>query len=343
MRNGFVLGKFLPPHAGHAGLCRVAAAMCDRLSVLVCTRDVEPIPGHLRAGWMRALLPGARILHMHREIPQEPAEHPDFWRIWREAIAEHHPEPVHRVFGSEPYVVRLAQELGAEPVVVDPDRLAFPVSSTAVRDDPAGNWAHVPGPVRPWYQKRVVTFGPESVGKTILAARLAALLGSPHVPEYGRTYDRFRGGDDWGAQDFLNIADGHLAIRATVAESAGPILVEDTDPLLTSVWARMLTGEPLPELEEGTRLADLYLLLRTDIPWADDGTRYFGDGRRERFMELCREVLARRGARVVEIGGGWDEREAAAIAAVEALAAEPFSGRWTLGEAHHPVQPWVST
>lgn len=334
--RGFLLGKFLPPHAGHLGLCRAAMAMCGRLAVLVCSHDAEPIPGVLRHAWMAAELPGADVIHMHRDIPQTPDEHPDFWPIWRAAIAEHVPGPIGRVFGSEPYVVRLAAELGAAPVVLDPDRLAFPVSGTLLRTDPATHWAHVPPSVRPWFQKRVVTFGPESVGKSTLAALLGAAAGG-HVPEYGRTYDRFRPPGDWGAGDFLRIAEGHLALRAALAPAAGPVLVEDTDPLLTAIWARMLTGAALPALEEGTRLADLYLLLGTDAPWVDDGTRYFGDGRRERFMALCRAVLAARGARVVEIGGGWAARESAARAALAALRAEPFPGRWHAPEERHPV------
>jgi hypothetical protein len=153
---------------------------------------------------------------------------------------KHHPEPIDRVFGSESYVIRLAREIGGEAIVIDPERLAFPVSGKAVREDPAANWAHIPGLVRPWYQKRVVTFGPESVGKSTLAARLGALCGGPYVPEYGRTYERFRGEGAWGLDDFVRIAKGHLALRAAVASVAGPVLVEDTDPLLTAVWARML-------------------------------------------------------------------------------------------------------
>lgn len=337
MRRGFLLGKFMPPHAGHVGLCRVAMGQCDHLSVLVCTRDVEPIPGSLRAAWMAELMPAARILHVHRDIPQEPKEHPAFWTIWRELIFEQHPEPIHRVFGSEAYVVRLAAELGAEPVVVDPERLAFPVSAAAVRADPPAHWHHIPGPIRPWYQKRVVLFGPESVGKSTLAARLGALCGGPYVPEYGRTYDRFRDGGEWRHRDFLRIAEGHLAIRAAVAPAAGPVLVEDTDPLLTSVWARMLTGSSIPELEDETRLGDLYLLLDTDAPWTDDGTRYFSDNSRAQFMNLCRDILERRGARYLTISGDWTARWEQAVAALEALRQEPYAGRWTLPQSAHPV------
>ena len=144
LQRGFVLGKFLPPHNGHVFLCDSAAAMVDEMSVLLCSTDAEPIEGDLRQKWLTELLPRCRILHMHRDIPQAPEDHSDFWPIWRSAIAEFHPEPIDRVFGSEPYVFRLAEELNATPVLIDPERSIFPISGSDVRSDPAGNWPFIP-------------------------------------------------------------------------------------------------------------------------------------------------------------------------------------------------------
>lgn len=300
MRRGFLLGKFLPPHAGHLFLCRTAAAMVDRLTVLVCSIDAEPIPGHLRHEWMRALLPQCRVVHMHRDIPQEPADHPDFWPIWRAAIREHHPEPVDRVFASEDYVFRLAAELGAEPVMIDPARVAVPVSGRAIRAAPHAHWRFVPEPVRPWFQRRVCLLGPESAGKTTLAAALAERFGTVAIPEYGRVYDaHYRQGEAWGPQDFITLAETHLAIAAALAPTGGPVLIEDTDPIQTAVWAEMLLGrvpDALVRMVETFRRADLYLLLSPEVPWFQDGTRYWGDQAvRERFHARCRAWLDRLG------------------------------------------------
>ncbi len=335
--RGFLLGKFMPPHAGHLAMCRMGLAVVDELTVMVCTLDAEPIPGWLRAVWMRELLPGARIVHYDREIPQEPAEHPDFWAIWRQEIGEIHSEPVDFVFGSEPYLVRLAQELGARPVPVDPDRRAFPVSGQAIRKDPAAHWRHIPGPVRPWYQKRIVTFGAESTGKSVMAEQLADWLGGPVVPEMGRTYEDVRPEGDWQAENLIELAQRHEAHRAAIAPEAGPVLAEDTDPLLTSVWARMLLGERVAWLESRPK-ADLYLLMDSDVPFVQDGGRYFDtDDTRARFQALCIEALDRAGARVAHITGDWPTREAQVRAAVERLMAEPFPGLWERPEAQWPV------
>lgn len=315
----------------------MAAALVDELTVMVCTQEREPMPGGLRAAWMRDLLPGVNVVHHGRDMPQTPDEHPDFWQIWRRDIREAHPDPIDFVFGSEPDLARLAGELGACPVPVDLGRRAFPISSGEIRDDPAGNWRHIPGPVRPWYQKRVVVFGAESVGKSSLADRLAASHDGPVVAEYGRIYEGTRGDSPWNAPELIELARRHEAHRAAIAPWGGPVLIEDTDPLLTAVWAQMLLGERVPELE-ARPMGDLYLLLDADVPFVQDGIRYFADGGgRRRFQALCEVMLKRIGARFERIAGGWDQRDRQALAAVERLRAEPFPGRWTLAPALHPV------
>ena len=78
-----ILGKFMPPHAGHQYLVHFARNFVDRLTVLVCSLKSEPIAGELRYAWMRELFPDVRIVHITEELPQTPAEHPEFWTIWR--------------------------------------------------------------------------------------------------------------------------------------------------------------------------------------------------------------------------------------------------------------------
>lgn len=327
MTNGFLLGKFLPPHLGHLVMCRTAAALCDRLTVLVCSLPDDPIPGALRLDWMRTALPGVRLLHLDRVVPQAPEDHPDFWTIWQQLCRDAHPEPLHRVFGSEHYVHRLAAELNAEPILIDPDRLGIPVSGTAIRNDPARHWNFIPGPVRSWYQKRAVLFGAESTGKTTLARQLARDFGTLHVPEYGRVHDANRAPGPWLPADFRRIMAGHRALRDAISPEAGPVLIEDTDPLLTSVWQDYLTGtspEAAPE-----DIADLYLLLDTDQPWQDDGTRYQGaPADRARFQTAAMARLKAAGAHYVTVKGLPDQRLQLCRAAISDLLAtlRPASG-----------------
>ncbi|NBZ89854.1 AAA family ATPase [Stagnihabitans tardus] len=318
MTRGFLLGKFLPPHAGHRFLAQVAAGLCDELTVLVCSLPDDPIPGSLRHGWMTAMLPGVRVLHHDRIVPQEPADHPDFWPIWRRICLTAQGGPIDVVFGSEPYVHRLAAEVGARPVLIDPERLAFPTSGTAVRRNPPGQWRFLPPEVRPHFQRRIVLVGAESVGKSTMAQSLAAEFDTLYVPEYGRVHDAHRAEGPWTEADFAQIMAGHRAMRRALAGQAGPVLFEDTDPLLTQVWQGFLTGqaptEPPPDL------ADLYFVLDIDRPWIDDGTRYQGDpAARAAFQAAVLAQLDRFGANRVLITGDWAERRALCIRAVSRL------------------------
>ena len=97
-----MLGKFMPPHRGHVYLVDAARRQVDSLTVLVCSLQREPIPGELRHRWMRELFAGSgvQVVHVTDEVPQEPAEHPDFWSIWQELIRRHVPRPIDRVFAS---------------------------------------------------------------------------------------------------------------------------------------------------------------------------------------------------------------------------------------------------
>src|SRR5206468_12745043 len=68
---GVVIGKFLPPHAGHAHLVDTARAGADRVAVIVCARSDDPIPVDVRAGWLRALHPGTTVLVSPADIPDD--------------------------------------------------------------------------------------------------------------------------------------------------------------------------------------------------------------------------------------------------------------------------------
>ena len=152
------------------------------------------------------------------------------------------------------------------------------------------------------------------IGKTVLAETLASGPETGLIPEYGRDYDAlFRRGSGWTQDDFIAIAEGHLALAGPIARASGPRLIEDTDPLQTLVWAEYLLGTaPAALVDLVARMArpDLYLLLGPETPWHDDGTRYSGDPARRRwFADRLAFWLDHFGARWQAVGGtDWDMR-----------------------------------
>ncbi|MFI5719794.1 AAA family ATPase [Nocardia sp. NPDC051750] len=319
MTTGMVLGKFLPPHAGHVYLCEFARNWVDNLSIVVGTLAAEPIPGSLRHRWMRELFPFDEVIHLTDELPQDPSEHPDFWNLWQESLRRVLPYPPDIVFASEPYGQPLAEILGARFVPVDLPRATVPVSGTAIRADPMGHWDYLPRCVRPHYVKRVSIFGPESTGKTTLARTLADTFETVWAPEWARTVLERRAGSLDGV-DWTEFVHGQIATEEALARTANRLMFCDTDPLLTTVWADELLGECPPELFSaiGTRTYDLTLLTEPDVPWVANPVRYLPEGG-ARFAARCRAAVTAAGRSTVVLSGDWDTRLTTAVEAVEQL------------------------
>lgn len=314
----------MPPHEGHVFLCEFAHSHVEQLTILVCSLPDDPIAGELRFAWMKEIFPTCRVSWCNEMVPQTPEDDPEnFWPIWRELVKRYHPEPVDIVFASESYGIRLAQEVNARFVPCDPERVARPCSGTAVRNSPYDNWHCIPAVVRPYFVKRVCVFGPESSGKTTLATRLAEHFDTILVPEYGRTYTEVFGTSING-EDLRRIVEGHVASVMAAKRLANRVLIEDTDPVLTAVWSDMLLDERDPWFASFNDYADLYLLCDIDIPWENDGTRYFPrEEDRKRFLAACKRELAARGVNYALVSGSLDGRMAQATQATRGLLNSP--------------------
>ena len=156
--------------------------------------------------------------------------------------------------------------------------------------------------------KRVCFHGAESTGKSVLAAKLAGELGGAWVPEYGREYCEERG-TDLTMADLLAIAEGQDAAMRAACAGEPPLVLLDTDPLMTAAWAAMLFGE-VPSALLAYPKADQYLLFAPDVPWVADGTRFFGTSQsRARCAALAEDMLVRARVPFTRIGGDWEARE----------------------------------
>ena len=166
--------------------------------------------------------------------------------------------------------------------------------------------------------RTICLHGAESTGKTVLAGRLAAHFGTELVPEYGRIWAETHG-TEFAMADLVAIARTHDAMtRAALARSGAPVIL-DTDPLMTAVWADMLFGRRDPWFDAWHGTADLYLLLDTDLPWVEDGTRLFGTAEaRAKFQSLSQAELERRGVAWMKVCGKGEARFENALTAIRA-------------------------
>jgi len=322
-RRGFLLGKFMPPHAGHLSLIRAARALVDELTVLVCWLPGDPIPGETRLQWMRALAPDCRVVGHGEVVPQAPEDSADFWPVWRDIVAETHPEPIDYLFAGEAYGAELARQVGGLFVplggrVLGLDDPVAGLSASAIRAEPEAHWPWLPAPVQAHYRRTICLHGAESTGKSTLAAALAAETGALTVGEYGRSHCEVHKGP-LTLDDLLLIGRAQTAMIAAAAPYAGPLLIADTDALMTAAWCEMLLGQRPPELMAAPK-AELYLLFEPDLPWVDDGTRFFNDpADRHRFAMIVEQVLKDAGVPFARVSGQGEARLAAARAAIGAM------------------------
>lgn len=174
---------------------------------------------------------------------------------------------------------------------------------------------------------RIVLTGSESVGKTTMAAQLAAHFGALMVPEFVRDYAATLG----RALDFRDhgpIAKGQMALEddaiARARTCGDRLLIHDTDLVSTVVYCHHYFGRCPAFIEDAAveRQAAHYLLLDIDVPWIADGVRDRED-RRDEVHALFASTLSRFDLPFTTIRGNWTSRYTRAVDRVSELLASP--------------------
>ena len=166
---------------------------------------------------------------------------------------------------------------------------------------------------------KVAIVGPESTGKTSLAAKLAAHFNTSWVPEYAREYlDKTDGKYD--KSDLLKIARGQVGLEDRLAKESQNLLFCDTNLLVIKIWSehKYHSCHPWISQELMDRKYDLHLLCDVDIPWKEDPLREHPD-LRDYFLEKYRTELTDLKIPFRIIGGNESERFNAALNAIENL------------------------
>ena len=170
--------------------------------------------------------------------------------------------------------------------------------------------------------KVVVLAGPESSGKSWLAAELHTHFGGLMVGEYVRDFIDHHQRDTTLA-DIPDIAHGQLA-REDAARAERPnLLILDTHLLTNKLWSQTLFGD-YPAWLDSELLArhyDLHLLLSPeDVEWTADGQRCQPElADRQAFFQGSLDWMQQHQQPVLVIRGDWEERRKAAFSAVEQL------------------------
>lgn len=129
--NGFVIGKFCPPHLGHDHLIQVALRAVDALTIVVCSKSDQVIPVSLRVHWLREEYPTATIKVLDQDSFDDTLE-----SSWVEATKQCLGTVPEYMFTSEAYGDHYAHLLGCKHTLVDHERMNVPISATKILANP---------------------------------------------------------------------------------------------------------------------------------------------------------------------------------------------------------------
>lgn len=177
--------------------------------------------------------------------------------------------------------------------------------------------------------KKIVVIGPESTGKSTLCKQLATHYNTLWVPEYAREY-LLANGKEYTFQDLSMIAEGQIKnedfmVHGPWSSKTHPNVLPlfiDTDLYVIKVWSEFVFNKCENRIlsQIATRIYDLYLLCNIDLPWEKDELREYPDLKtREKLFLHYKDAMINQYVPWVEISGGYEERLAQAIKAVDQL------------------------
>jgi NadR type nicotinamide-nucleotide adenylyltransferase len=164
---------------------------------------------------------------------------------------------------------------------------------------------------------KIAITGPESTGKSTLAAQLATHYQTLFVPEFARYY-LAHNDTPYQKEDLILIAKGQQAFEQALSTQANQILIADTEMLVMNIWYKHSYQFNSPWLSQKLQEQsyDLYLLMGIDLPWQPDPQREHPN-LRGYFFNLYHRNLEKMKANFGIISGSGEERLQKAIQLIE--------------------------
>lgn len=327
---GMYGGAFCPLHLGHSTCMIKAAALCERLYIVISYRNhPSDIDVKVKIRWVYQLtkhLGNIEILTLEDTLDNKEDYTEEYWQQDCVYVKQQIGTRIDVVFCGNDY------DEGSfwNQCYQESELIIFPRSqynSTAIREDIYGHWDWMPQIVRSHFVKKVLLIGGESVGKSTLTINLAHYYNTNYLEEVGRELSELSGTDIYmQSEDFTRILLEHKAKELRLLSQSNKILFEDTDCLITRFFMEFLEDEKLKDnanlAEAIARLNsyDLILFLEPDVTWVQDGDRSeVMAADRVKYSNQIKELYKKMGFSFKIISGNYVERFEQAVELVDEL------------------------
>lgn len=338
--KGFYGGKFLPFHKGHLHCILEASSFVEELHVILFHSDQEELAllqQNLKFEH-KMLEPRIREMVIRREVNQFPniivhsvdcsslnySAGKTTWETEAEVVKQLIGE-FEVVFSSERSYTTIFNKLypTAKHIIVDADRIAFPISGTMVRNMTAMEaYQHLPRTYQEFLNKKVLIVGTESCGKSTLTKKLAKYFNTSYTEEYARDICLEYGIGNPDISMYPLFIYGQQMAEHEAKMSANKVVFCDSDALTTQYYAILYenTFLDIANAVINNEHYDLILYLEPVNRWVDDGLRMHGeDDVRQANNRLFKELLNSYHLEYVILGGTYEENYINAIQLVKEL------------------------
>ena len=327
---GLYGGCFDPLHLGHVDGILQAANQCEELYIiLVVSTKVKQIDYRVRYRWLYQLtehIGNVKILLLEDHCNEKSEYTPEAAAADCNYIRKTIGKPIDAIFCGSDYDKDSFWGV-CYPECEFVSFLRNEMSSSELRQNPYKHWDWIPLVARPYFVKKVLLVGGESVGKSTLTINLANRFNTNYIDEAGRDIS-MRSGDDrlMLQEDYTEILLNHKLNEMEAMKHSNKVLFIDTDALVTRFYLEFLDKETS---EKNTALADaidalnsydLILFLEPDVTFVQDGGRS-EEIRRDRvkYSEQIKEILRMHSKNFICISGDYQNRYLTAVEEVNKL------------------------